>query len=178
MRKLFLLVALAAGYGSMAQSQQAEAGVGYADMEYIVRNLPDAKEIETELKSTQTQLKNQIDARTKELQAQYADFNANMNTMVDSVRMKKQHELEQAVAALEQSQQDAQITLQNKQKLMMAPVYLKVSRAIQEVAKENGYAVILTDRISSYRLLLYRHEQKNVSDLVLKKFGITPTAKK
>ena len=175
MRKLFLLAAIAAGYISQAQSPQvSDNRVGFANMEYIISQIPDVKEIQTDLKSTQTQLRTQIEARSTELQKQYADFNTNMNSMVDTVRENKQRELEKGVADLEKMQQDAQLTLQNKQKLYMAPVYLKVNRAIAEVAKENGFAIILTNKISSYSFLLYQQPQMDVSNLVLQKFGVTP----
>ena len=86
-------------------------------------------------------------------------------------------EVEEAMAALEKMQQDAQQALQNKQRLYMAPVYLKVNSAIGEVAKETGYSIILTERIGEYSLLLFEDKQRDISDLVLKKFGVTPPAK-
>ena len=60
----------------------------------------------------------------------------------------------------------------------MAPIYLKVNRAIGEVAKENGYSIILTEKVSNFDFLLYRQAQMDVSNLVLKKFGVTPPEKK
>jgi outer membrane protein len=177
MKKLFLLLALGLSHFSQGQSPQVDNRVGYANMEYIISQLPEIKELETDMKSTQTQLRNQIQGRSKELEKQYADFNANMNSMEDTVRMSKQRDLEKAMADLEKMQQDAQLTLQNKQKLFMAPLYLKVNRAIAEVAKENGYAIILTEQVSNYRFLLYQQPQMNISDLVLKKFGVTPSVK-
>ena len=179
MKGIFLIVALtAAGYFSQAQSPEAsENRVGYANMEYIVSKLPDMKEIEAEMKSTQTQLRNQIQAKSQEVEKQYADFNANMNSMADTARESRQRELQQAIADLERMQQDAQTALQNKQKLFMAPVYLKVNRAIEDVAKENGYSIILTSTIGGYDFLLYEQPQKDISDLVLEKFGVTPAEK-
>lgn len=178
MKKIFLLVAMAAGVVAQAQSPQDSQGrVGYANMEYIISKLPDMKQIETELKSTQTQLRTQIEAKSKEVQKQYNDFNAGMNTMADSVRNNRQQDLEKAVADLEQMQQNAQLTLQNKEKLFMAPLYLKVNRAIADVAKENGFAVILTEQISNYPFLLYHKPEMDVSNLVLQKFGVAPPAK-
>jgi outer membrane protein len=126
------------------------------------------------LKSTQTQLRTQIEARSKEVEKQYTDFNTEMNTMADTVRMSRQRELEAAMAELEEMQQNAQLTIQNKQKLYMAPLYLRVNRAIAEVAKEQGYSIILTDMVSNYRFLLFKQPQKDVSNLVLQKFGVTP----
>jgi outer membrane protein len=177
MKKLFLMVLITAGCAFQGQCQEAANRVGYADIQYIISQLPDVKEIETELKSTQTQFQNQLQSRTQALQKQYNDFNANMNTMVDSVVVNKQRELEQAISELEVFEQEARVTIQNKQKLYMAPVYLKVNSAIAQVAKEQGFAVILTDKVSNYPFLLYQQPQLDVSDLVLQKFGVTPTVK-
>ena len=182
MKRIFLLVAITAGYLSQTQtqaqtSQATEHRVGYANLEYIISQLPEVKEIEAEMKSTQSQLRNQIQVKSQEVEKQYTDFNANMNTMTDTVRVNKQRELEQAMADLQKMQQDAQLTLQNKQKLFMAPLYLKVNRVIQEVAQENGYAIVLTETIGTYDFLLFHQPEKNLSDLVLKKFGVTPVAK-
>jgi outer membrane protein len=98
--------------------------------------------------------------------------------MVDSVRVKRQQQLQQAMADLEKMQQDAQVTLQNKQKLFMAPLYLKVDKVIEEVARENGFDIILTQNVSGFNFLLYYDKQRDISDLVLQKFGVQPAAKK
>lgn len=180
MRYLLLLVAAAAGYFSHAQtaSQQPTGKVGYASVERIIRQLPDIKEIQSELQSTQTQLRNRIEAKTQEVQKQYDEFNANAPSMTDTTRAAKQRELEQAIADLEKMQQDARTTLENKQKLFMAPLYLKVNKAIQEVAMENGYEIILTDKISGLDFLLFSADKMDISNLVLQKFGVTPADQK
>ena len=178
MKRIFLLAAMTAGYFSHAQTTvSADQKVGYANLEYIISQLPDMKQIEVEMKSTQTQLRNQIQTKSQAVEKQYKDFNANMNNMADTVRENRQRELQSALADLERMQQNAQLTLQNKQKLLMAPLYLKVNRAIQDVAQEGGYEIVLTETIGAYDFLLYRQPQNNISDLVLKRFGITPATK-
>ena len=179
MKTIFLLTAIALTYVAHAQNQATPSErVGYANFEYIVSRLPDMKAIEADLKSTQTQLRTQIQAKSQEVQKQYQDFNAAAGGMVDSVRAKRQQQIEQAMADLEKMQEDAQTTLQNKQKLFMAPLYLKVDNAIEEVAKENGFGIILTERVSGYDFLLFQDKQLDISDLVLKKFGVDPPAGK
>src|SRR5690606_40611735 len=93
-------------------------------------------------------------------------------TMADTVRANRQREIEQAMADLEQMQQNAQVTLQNKQKLYMAPLYLRINKAIEEVAKENGYDIILTDKISGVDFLLFNTGQTDISILMLQKFEV------
>lgn len=58
----------------------------------------------------------------------------------------------------------------------MAPIFVKVGKAIEEVAKENGFTYILTPQMigGGGDVILYGDEQYNISKLVLKKMGITP----
>lgn len=172
MRKLVLLTVLAVA----AFTSQAQTGskVGYADVDYIFSQMPESKQIETELKSTQTQLKNQIDSKAKEFQTKLADYQANAGTMLDAVRVNTERELQQLQQNLEKLQQDAQTTLQEKQNKLMAPVYDRVGKGIADVAKENGFSFILSSQIGGLDVVLYADEQNDVSDLVLKKLGVTP----
>jgi outer membrane protein len=94
--------------------------------------------------------------------------------MIDAVRANTERELQQMQQNIEKLQQDAQTTVQNKQTQLMGPLYKKVGEAIAAVAKENGYTFILTQQIGGLDVLLYSDDKMDVSDLVLKKLGITP----
>ncbi len=175
MRKLVLLFVLALGIiTTQAQTPTAATKVGSADVDYIFNQMPEAKQIDTELKSTESQLKNQITTKTQEFQKKLADYQANLNTMLDAVRVNTERELTQLQENLQKLQQDAQTTIQNKQTTMMEPVYKKVGKAIEEVAKENGYTFILTQQIGGLDVILYGDDSMDISDLVLKKLGVTP----
>ena len=173
MRKLVLFLAL--GLGTFfTHAQTASVKIGYADVDYIFSQMPEAKQIEAELKSTQQQLKNQIDARVADFQKKLADYQANLNTMLDAVRQNTERELGQMQQNIEKLQQDAQTTIQTKQTQLMEPVYKKVGKGIEDVAKENGFTFILNQQIGGLDVILYGDEKMDVSDLVLKKLGVTP----
>lgn len=177
MRKLVLFLVLATGFiAAQAQTPTASTKIGFADVDYIFSQMPESKQIETELKSTQNQLKNQIDAKTQEFQKKLADYQANINTMLDAVRQNTERELQQLQENLQRLQQDAQATINNKQAQLMEPVFKKVGQAIEDVAKENGYTFILTQQIGGLDVILYADEKNDVSNLVLKKLGVTPPA--
>ena len=173
MRKLVLLLVLGLG-AHLSQAQTASTKIGYADVDYIFSQLPESKAIEAELKSTQTQLKNQIDAKYAEFQKKLADYNANLNTMLDAVRTNTERELQQMQQNIEKLQADAQTTIQTKQTQLMDPVYKKVGKGIEDVAKENGYTFILNQQIGGLDVILYGDDNMDISDLVLKKLGVTP----
>ncbi|MBT1706012.1 OmpH family outer membrane protein [Chryseosolibacter indicus] len=172
MRKFALLFVL--GVTSFFSHAQTASKVGFADVDYIFSQMPESKQIETELKSTQTQLKNQIDGKAQEFQKKLQDYQANAGTMLDAVRVNTERELQQLQQNLEKLQQDAQSTIQNKQVQLMDPVYKKVSKAIEDVSKEQGYTLVLNSVIGGVDAVLYGDSSHDVSDLVLKKLGVTP----
>ena len=173
MRKLVLLLVLGLG-AHLSQAQTASVKIGYADVDYIFSQLPESKAIEAELKSTQAQLKNQIDAKYQDFQKKLADYNANLNTMLDAVRQNTERELQQMQQNIEKLQADAQTTIQTKQTQLMDPVYKKVGKGIEDVAKENGFTFVLNQQIGGLDVILYGDEKMDISDLVLKKLGVTP----
>jgi outer membrane protein len=170
MRKFALL----AVFGLIAFAAQAQSKIGYADVDYIFSQMPEAKQIETELKSTENQLKAQIQTKATEFQKKYQDYQANLNTMLDAVRANTERELQQLQENLQKLQQDAQTTIQTKQNQLMEPVYKKVGDAIENTAKENGYNMVLSQQIGGLDVVLYADAASDISDLVLKKLGITP----
>ncbi len=177
MRKRVLL----AVFGLITFASQAQTTtttkVGYADVDYIFNQMPEAKQIEAELKSIEAQLKGQIDSKIKKFQTELADYQKNGQTMIDAVRQNTERELTQQQQNIEKLQQDAQTTITNKNTQMMTPVYDKVGKAIEAVAKENGYSFILNQQIGGLDVILYGDDKMDISDLVLKKMGVTAAPK-
>jgi outer membrane protein len=171
MRTLVFLFA----FGLATQIAQAQTQkIGYADVEYIFSQMPEARQIESELQSLQTQLKNQIDIKVAEFQKKLAEYQQYGSTVPDAVRQNTERELQQMQANIEKLQQDSQANFQKKQTQLMEPVYSKVGKAIEETAKEHGFSLIINNQISGLDVVLYGEEKMDVSQLVLKKMGITP----
>src|SRR5688500_8177366 len=104
MRKLVLLAVLGMiAFASHAQTATTTK-VGYADVDYIFSQMPESKQIDTDLKSLQTQLKNQIDAKYQDYQKKLADYQANINSMIDAVRANTERELVQMQQNIEKLQ--------------------------------------------------------------------------
>jgi outer membrane protein len=143
--------------------------IGYADMSYIFSKMPAAKQIEAELKSLETQLKNQLEIKRTELQKKSDDFKKYGPTMIATVRQNTLRELELLNNNLVKFQGEAEATLQQKHAQLMEPLYKDLGKAIEEVAKEDGLAYILNPGTADADMILYADEKYNVSDLVLKK---------
>jgi outer membrane protein len=171
-------VAFAALFVSIASFGQDVQKIGYADTEYILSQLPDAKKIETDLQAHYSQLEAQLKAKAADYEKKLKDYQENAGKWVDAVRADKEGELQNLQAAFQKFQGDAETSFQKKQQDLMAPLHVKVGNAIADVAKENGYAFILSLNApgNGGKILLHEDVQFDISKLVLKKLGVTPTA--
>lgn len=169
--KKFLFVLVLGSFSALAQ--QPSGQIVYADTEYIIARMPAMKELQDKVMETQTKLQGEYNEKTQQLQKMYADYTAALSTMADSTRQKTETALQQLNAELQQFPQDARVTIENTRKLYMAPVYLQVGKAIDQVARENGFSAILPLKIGDFALLVYADKKMDVSDLVLQKLGIT-----
>ena len=180
MRTVLILFLTLLSAGTFAQTTQPSTHVqkiGYADWEYIFSQMPEYKQIESAIKTHGDQLKAQLDAKYKEYETKLKAYQASAATMVDAIRKDRETELTQLQESIQKFQQDAQASLQKKQTDLMEPVFGKVAKAVEEVARENAYSFIITPQIvGGGDVLLYKDEKYNISALVLKKMGITPVA--
>jgi len=175
MRTSLLLMLAVVSIGAMAQPASHTQKIGFADPAYIFSQMPQYKQIESEMKTHCDQLQAQAKAKYGEYETKLKAYQAGAATMVDAVRRDKETELTQLQENIQKFQQDAQASLQRKEADLMAPINTKIGNAIEEVAKENAYTFILNPQIQgSIDVLLYGDEKFDISLLVLKKLGITP----
>jgi outer membrane protein len=154
-------------------SAQTATRVGYADTDYIFGQLPDAKQIESSLKATSEQLDAVIKVKDDEWRKKFSEYAANQGTMLDVVRDNTLNEIEQLQENVKRLKEDSQAEIQQKQQQLLIPAYQKIKKAIADVAKENGYTFILSPRVGGNAFVIHADEKDDVSDLVLKKLGVT-----
>ena len=87
--------------------------------------------------------------------------------MSSTVRQYREKELMDLQQRIMDFQEGVQSDMQEKQLELMQPFQDKILKAIEEVAKENGYAYIFDSKN-----LLYSEGGDDVSALVKKKLGI------
>lgn len=171
MKSTLLTLLFAASIFCAASAQEKSTKVGFADIQYIISQLAESKEIEAQLKSTQEKLQADYTAKSQQFQKDYSEYVQGMQTMVDTVRAQKESQLQQMSAELQQLESDAQRTLENQQKLLLAPVYLKVSNAIDAVAAENGFQLVLNKQVSGMNVFLFTTETRDISKLVIERLS-------
>lgn len=173
----FAAVALAAA-SFFAPSAQAQAPlkIGFTSVEYVLSQMPESKQIESELKTYGTQLESQMKAKQTEYQTKLEAYQKGASTMTPVIKADKEKELQTLGQNIQEFGQTAQQSLQQKQQTLLRPVLDKIQKNIDAVANEQGYTYILNSDSGSNPILLHGPKDGDVSDAILKKMGITPTA--
>lgn len=170
MRAFCLVIALLTGFTTLAQQK-----IGHADWVYIFSQLPEVKQVQVDLKSLEAQLQNQLKRKSQEFEVKYKAFSELPPNTIEAIRNDKQTELAMLQQSIQNFEQEANATLQKKEQELMAPVFKKVGKAIDDVAREQGYSYIFNPQVmGGGDVLLFTDEKDNISNLVLRKMGITP----
>ena len=148
--------------------------LGYTNADYILSLMPEAKQIQAELDSYEKQLDNQLQAKIKEYQTKGQEYQNLPQGTSEVVRKDKETEIVNLQNSIQSFQQQAQQSVIQKRAELLQPAYDKIQKTITEVAEENSYHYIFSTDTGNGFVLLYAREEDNVSNLVLKKMGITP----
>lgn len=178
MKKLTLsfgAVLLAAASLLAPRTAQAQQKIGYTSVEYVLSQMPESKQIESDLKTYGSQLEAQLKAKQTAFQTKLADYQQKGPTMTPVVKADTEKELQTMQQGLQEFSQTAQQSIQQRQQTALRPVLDKIQKNIDAVADENGYAYVLNSDAGSSPVLLHGPKDGDISDLVLKKMGITPT---
>jgi outer membrane protein len=121
-------------------------------------------------------LEGQLRSKSGELEAKYKAYQQGEATMTDVVKADKQKEMQSMQQSIQEFQRNAEQSLQQKQQALLKPALDKLQKNIDAVANENGFTYIFNSDGGGSPLLLHAPKEGDISDLVLKKMGITPGA--
>ena len=175
MRNKFL-IALFAFISLATANVNAQQKIGYISLDYILAQMPEAKQVETELTATKTQYDNMYQSKVKDFQAKLADYEKNGSTMADVIKADREKELQGLQGSIEEFRQNSSTSLQKKQAQLLQPLLKKVEENMHAAAKENGYAFVFNYDAGqgTTPIVLHAPDDANISDLILKRMGITP----
>ena len=150
--------------------------IGYTSMDYLLGQMPETKDIQNQLTIQRTQLENEQTRMSKEFQEKLQVFEKGGAQMSEIIRADREKELQGLQQRFQEFQKNAESTLQQKYQQLVSPVLQKIQKNIDATAKENGYSHVfnLDAGAGTAVILLYAPEDGNISDLVLKKMGVTP----
>lgn len=167
MKKIIVFVILA-GFVSVAFSGffQTPIKLGHVNINEIMTALPERDSAQVKL-----------DKETKEIQNTYEEMNVVYNKMVDEyqkglttysdfVKKSKEAEILDKQKRIQEYEQNANLTLQQRNVELFQPIYDKIIKAIEKVATEGGFTYIFD--LSKGSVVFSSKDSQNINQLVLK----------
>ncbi len=150
--------------------------LGYTNIDYVLAQTPEAKDIQNQLTIQRTQSENELKRMQKELQDKYENYQKGEAQMSDVIRKDRETELQGLQGRIQEFGRTAETSLQTKYQQLVNPVVQKIQKAIDAVAKENAYTYVfnLDAGANTIPILLVAPEENNITELVLRKMGIDP----
>jgi outer membrane protein len=165
---LSLFIALATiGFNNNINAQK----IAHLRVDSLLTLMPEAKKAETLAQDFLKQFEKEIASMNTEFQTKYGDYMANQATYSDLIRKNKEEELQMLQQRIEAFKEQAQQEYQNKNAELSKPIYDKAKKAIDAVAKENGYKYVLD---TSSGVVLYSEPTEDILQLVKKKLDTMP----
>jgi len=159
------------------QAQTEPQKIGTVDVEYILMNLPEFKQLESNMQTYRKQLTSQLDSKTAELQRKSDEYQRGVESgmLLPSIRADKEKELYSMQQSIQEFESSAQEDLQSKYQSEMDPINVKVQASIDKIAATNNYTYIISTQLySGEKIIVYSKANTNndISLLVLKDLGV------
>ncbi len=150
--------------------------LGYTNIDYVLAQTPEAKDIQNQLTIQRTQSENELKRMQKELEDKYGAYEKGAAQMSDVIRKDRETELQGLQTRIQEFGRTAEQSLQTKYQQLVNPVVQKIQKAIDEVAKAEGYTYVfnLDAGANTIPILLVAPEENNITESVLRKMGIDP----
>lgn len=166
MKKFITLALVVSGILGL-QKSEAQNKIGYLSADEVIVLMPEAAKIDTQLNQYQQSLYLNAQDKQTELNDAVQKFYKDSATMTASLKEVKRKDLQAKVQELQGEDQKIQNLFEQKRQELSLPLQRKLQAAIQEVAKENGYAYVFPREA-----LLVMPPADDIGALVKKKLGV------
>lgn len=140
LKTLLLATALCIGTVSFTQAQSK---VAHINTQELIAAMPEAKTAQTEIETLGKTYQADIEASMKEYEVTAKQYSAEASTKTDEENQKRGIELQEKQQRIAQFRQDAQKDMAKKEAELFKPIQEKAMKAINEVAKNQGYQYVL-----------------------------------
>lgn len=167
MRVTSVLLIVLLGFGFMLSAQKPQR-VAYIDMNYILENIPEYRNAQSQLDSKVKKWQEKLDELSAEIEQLKTDLSNEKPLLTTELIKEREEDIdikEQELKRLQQAYFGPTGDLFQLRKQLATPVQDQVYNAIQDISKKKRYDFVF-DR-SSDLIMLYSNPKFDISELVL-----------
>ncbi len=168
MKRTILSIILFTACLSFASAQK----YALVDMEYIMKNIPAYETANEQLNMVSKQWQKEVEALLLEVQTMYKNYQTELVFLSEEMKVQREEEIvgkEKEANELKRKYFGQDGELFKKRESLIKPIQDEIYTAIQEIAKEKGYDMVL-DKTTTMSLI-YSVPKLDISDIVLEKLG-------
>lgn len=145
--------------------------IGYVNSQEIVSLMPAVKEARSSLETYGQQLQKKAQQMYKALETKVGSLQKKQEegTLSPKQLEEERIKLQQEEMKLGEFQQSSQMQIAQKEQELLSPILEKVQKAIDEVAKAEGFTIVFD---SSQGVILYADQTADISSKVKTKLGL------
>jgi outer membrane protein len=169
MKKIGLVLSLILLF-SFTQKINAQLKIGYVDSDAIMKQLPDAQDVQKKLDAMIKEWQEEISKMERDWKAKYDDYDKRKLILSEQKRIEIEKELvtlEDQFTKYRQDKLGVRGELFQKQEELMKPIQNRIFTVISEIAKEKEYDYVF-DR-SGDMMFLYAKEEYDLTKEVIEK---------
>jgi len=171
MKNIFKTVAILFVAASMQQAVAQK--IAHIQLDSLITIMPETKQAQEVAQGYLKDLEKQVASMKAEFDGKYQDYVTNEAGYSDLVKKTKQEELQALNQRIEDFRTQAQQDYQKKSGDLSKPIYEKAKKAVDAVARENGFKYVLD---TSTGIVLFHEPSDDIFALVKKKLETMPAA--
>lgn len=138
-----VLVAVGITFAFCTHAVASGQRVGYLDVARVISQSSWGKQISNALQGDQEKLTNSVQAKKDEFTSARDSYMKKRDIMDAKARARKEQQLEQMAAQLQQALSDAQTKWAQEKKSAMEPLFKKMYEVAEKVSREESYDLIV-----------------------------------
>lgn len=149
-----------------ASFAQAQAKVGFVDMQKAIQATSAGKKAKAELETEFNKKKKELEKKEADLKKMGEDLEKKKSVLSEEALGKKQGEFQEEMLKYRDVVGKSQIEIQKKERELTAPILEKMKKVIAKLAKEKGYTMV----IENSQMVLYATAEADLTAEVIAAF--------
>ncbi len=147
----------------------AQSKTGTIDTELILSKMPELAKVQEDLKTYNTKLEGELKVKVDDYQAKVKVYQESVSTFTEPMKKTKQEEIIALENDIAKFRQNGSQLVQLEQNRLLQPLYQKIGKALEEIAKSEKYTQVFTITTSG---LAYIDPNYDLTQKVMTKLGI------
>ena len=165
MKKIFLTIFVLV----VSLQLSAQSKTGTIDTEFVLSKMPELTKVQEDLKAYNKKLEDELKVKVEGYQAKVKDYQDNVASFTEPMKKTKQEEILAMESDITKFRQNGSQLVQLEQNKLLQPLYTKIGKALEEIAKAESYTQVFTITSSG---LAYIDPNYDLTRKVMTKLGI------